>query len=504
MPGKRITNQQIEIYMQNRKNRKTQQFSAAKSGFSIRSGRNIEKGKRKMPRPRIHKTRYHALDDLWEAEAIPLLESGIFEATFLLQELIKKFPDLLTKRDLRTTQRRVRDWRVLNEKRNKEVMFPQVHEPGQLGISDFTHLKDVEIFIKGEKIEFVLYHFRMPYSGFNYMDAFLGKGEPFTAFSKGLQDALFMLGGVPTKHRTDSLSASYKNLNQQAAEDLTSKYAALIEHYQMEAERINRGKGHENGAVESSHRHIKDRMRQLLIVRGSTAFETFDEFKIFVADVVKQHNQNATKNLDVERDHLKPLPISRTIEYDEKIVVVSTSSTMEVKRVTYSVPSNFIGLRLSVRVYHDVLMCYFGLKHVVTLQRMKSPPRGKRARKIDYRHVINWLVRKPGAFRGCKYRDNLLPSDNYKYIWQFVDDNMEYREAAKFMVGLLHIAAIEECENSLAEMVMRYIHTGRKLKLSEFQDAFKSTKRELKDYSVSQHQLALYDQLIPYATEGLV
>jgi hypothetical protein len=102
-------------------------------------------------------------------------------------------------------------------------------------------------------------------------------GESFSALAEGLQAALWRLGGAPLEHRTDSLSAAFKNLSLEAQEDLTERYEALCRHYAMVATRNNRGRSHENGAVESPHGHIKRRIAQALLLRGSADFASLED-----------------------------------------------------------------------------------------------------------------------------------------------------------------------------------------------------------------------------------
>ena len=272
MPGKRITVQQAEIYMQNRNDGSSQELAAAKAGISLRSGRRIEDNAGAIDKKeRSWKTREDVFEAVWETEVVPMLKQGVFQATFILRQLQDKYPERFFDWMVRTLQRRMRVWKALFGE-DKEVMFRQMHEPGKLGVSDFTRPKDIKISIKGELLDHIFYHFRLPYSGFSYMTVFKGSGESFTAFAQGLQEALHYIGGVPETHRTDSLSAAFKNKDKEAVGDLTERYKALSEHYGMRATRINPGKGHENGAIESPHGHIKNTIRQSLIVRGSMSF----------------------------------------------------------------------------------------------------------------------------------------------------------------------------------------------------------------------------------------
>lgn len=270
MPGTWITDKQIEIYMNSRQQKQTQLVAAAKAGISERSAHDIDSGERTNPKlkPRHWRTRHDPLEVVWEAELVPLLEQNPkLQAITLLEHLQSnnqgQYPDQL----LRTLQRRVKQWQAL-EGPNKEVMFRQEHMPGQQGLSDFTLLKAVSILISGQPFKHLLYHFRMAFSHWSYVKVIEG-GESFTALAEGLQEALQKLGGAPKEHRTDSLSAAFKNLTQQAQDDITLRYQALCEKYSMTATRNNRGACHENGSIEASHGHLKRRIEQALLLRGN-------------------------------------------------------------------------------------------------------------------------------------------------------------------------------------------------------------------------------------------
>lgn len=494
-----ISTKQLEIYMTNRKNSASQIIAAAKAGISERTGQRIDCNEHGLRRDtqRNWQTRKDPFAEVWDQDIVPMLMQGVYEATFILEQLQQKYSGQYPDARLRTLQRKIKRWRALFGK-DKEVMFRQVHEPGELGISDFTHPKNIKVTIDNEALEHIFYHFRLPYSGFNYMQVFRGSGESFTALAQGLQEALHYLGGTPKTHRTDSLSASFKNLDKDASEDITERYKAFVEHYNMRATRINPGEGHENGAVESSHRHIKNRIEQSLIIRGGNDFASFEEYREFIREVTKQHNRQNSKLIEAERASLRPLPTTKAVDYTEIVAVVSSSSTIEVRRVTYSVYSRLIGERLLVRLYNDKLECYLGSTHVITLTRGPIPARGKREHKIDYRHIIDSLVKKPGAFRGSRIRDAILPNENYQRIWEHVYRSMNCKDACKFIVGLLHLAATNNCENDLALDVLGLIEHHKPLNLGELRNKFNQMKNKLPEVNVSQHSLNSYNKLLTH------
>lgn len=504
MSGTHITKKQAEIYMKSRKEGYTQKTCAAKSGISVRSGHDIEHGKRQDPKTkdRHWRTRKDPLESIWRSELVPLLEqSPALLGSTLLDYLqinhADKYPDSI----LRTLQRRVRHWKGKYGK-EKEVMFRQNHEPGVLGLSDFTTLKGIRVTVCGEVLKHILYHFRLAFSGWSQLKVILG-GESYTALTEGLQDALRRLGGCPYNHRTDSLSAAFKNISKDARDDMSKKYQDFCEHYSMKATRNNLGCKHENGSIESPHGHVKRRIKQAFLLRGNYDFSSVEAYQIWLDEVVNNHNRRNAKNIDVERAALQLLPETKAVDYDEVIARVSGSSTIVVRCSLYTVPSRLMGHNLRVKLYSDRLECYLGSSFILTLKRVYGQGTKRRAKLINYKHVIHSLVRKPQAFRGSQLRDDLLPNEQYKQIWQYVDTHMSAHAACKFIVGILYIAANENCESELGWAVIDAIENKQCIKLTDFQSKFQSAKIEHPEIEVTQHSLVQYNQLIPQTQEAM-
>src|SRR5579864_3959528 len=239
------------------RHRKDPTIAAAKSGFSRATGYRIEDDPRlpsqkKAPRGR---RRPDPLAEVWDGEIVPILKAapGI-RAIAVLEEIRRRHPEMpLGIR--RTLERRIRAWRALVGP-ERDVIFRQEHEPGRLGLSDFTDTSALGVTVAGVVLGHRLYHFRLAFSGFEHASVVLG-GESFVALAEGLQNALWALGGVPREHRSDSLSAAFRNLATDTREDLTQRYAALMGHYGMAPTRNNAGIAHENGSIESAHGHFK-------------------------------------------------------------------------------------------------------------------------------------------------------------------------------------------------------------------------------------------------------
>jgi hypothetical protein len=251
----------------------TPPVAAAKASFSTSTAYRLEKdprlpSQRKAPRGR---RRPDPLGDLFDAEVVPMLQTapGI-RAVAVFDEMLRRHPELGAG-IRRTLERRVRGWRAVHGE-EQEVVFRQVHEPGRLGLSDFTYMGEAGVTVASVPLDHRLYHFRLAYSGFEHAHVVLG-GESFVALAEGLQNALWALGGAPREHRTDSLSAAFRNLDRAAQDDLTRRYDELCAHYRMTPSRNNRGVAHENGAIEGPHGHLKRAIEDALLMRASRDFD---------------------------------------------------------------------------------------------------------------------------------------------------------------------------------------------------------------------------------------
>jgi hypothetical protein len=413
----------------------TPAIAAAKAGISTASAYRIEAdprlpSQRKKPRGR---RRPDPLAGVWDSEIVPLLEATpSLRAVAIFEELCRRHREIVPG-VRRTLERRVAHWRALNGP-DREVIFRQEHPPGRMGLSDFTDMGELGITIAGEPFAHRLYHFRLPFSGFTHAFVVLG-GESFVALAEGLQDALWALGGAPAQHRSDSLSAAFRNVDSAAREDLTRRYEALCAHYQMTPTRNNAGLAHENGAIESPHGHLKKALHDQLLLRGARDFANLEVYRKFVDEVVGWHNARRRKLIEIERTTLRPLPQQRTTDYEQAIVMVTASGGFTLRKVFYTVPSRLIGHRLRVRLYDDRLECFLGATRLLTLRRGRSPDHHKRGHVVDYRHVIHALRRKPMALLNLVYRDQLFPRRAYARAFERLLAERGDKHACRTMGG---------------------------------------------------------------------
>ena len=462
MAYKPITDQQVRLYMTDLQNN-SQRTAAARAGFSERTARRFDADPT-LPSQRkiVHRrTVADPLEGYWETDLLPLLENdSALQAVTLLRHLQGlhplAFPD---DRIRRTLERRVRQWRALSGP-ERDIIFRQTPEPGYMAQSDFTHADELQVMIAGQPFRHLLYHFVMVYSRWEHVGVVLG-GESFTALAENLQQALWSLGGVPQNHRTDSLSAAFRNLTADQREDITKRYDAFVGHYGMDASRNNRGEAHENGAVESQNRHLKKAIEQALILRGSHDFATIEEYRCFIDLTVARRNKQRAAAVQAERAHLKPLPQRRTTDFTEIVAPVTRTGGFLIKSIFYSAPSQLIGQRLRVHLYDDRLEAFLGGTLVVSHSRARRRGDGHRVHVINYHHVIHALRRKPQALWSSIYRDSLFPRTQYAEAWKVLQRDLPRRDACRRMVDLLFIAHDQACEAELAHLLAADLDAGR-------------------------------------------
>jgi hypothetical protein len=493
MSGTRITDQQVRLYMNNRKHH-SQKLAAAKSGMSERTARRVEHhaGLPSQQPRRYWRSRPDPFADVWENEVVPLLRSvPRLKVITLLRKLQEDHPQRFPDSMRRTLERHVSQWRAL-EGPSKEVFFPQTYQPGVRGLSDFTHMEKLGVTIGGIAFAHLLYHFVLAFSRWEYASVVDG-GESFQALATGLQNALWQAGGCPREHRSDSLSAAFRN--RQEEEDFTVRYAALLDHYGMEGTRNNRGLAHENGSIESSHRYLKDQIDQALELRGHRDFADRAAYDEFVRGVVMRRNRRNAAAFQVEREYLLDLPEHRTTDFAEEEARVTRCGTFTVRGVLYSAPSRLISHRLKVRVYSDRLDCYLSGALVHSTARTTSTSKG-RGRAIDYRHFIDSLKRKPQAFRGLAFRDELFPREAYRRTWERLDRDMTPRNACKTMVGLLELAGNHGVEAQLAHRLDALLELGELPDLEKLFAEFAPRQAECPEVVVEMPDASLYDALL--------
>ena len=478
----------------------TRQLAAARAGIGASTGARLDAdprlpSQRQAPRGR---RRPDPLVEIWDAEVVPMLQAtpGL-RPVAVFEEMLRRHPNL-PPNVRRTLERRVRHWQALHGP-ERDVIFRQEHPPGEQGLSDFTDAGSLGVTIAGAALPHRLYHFRLAFSGWEHAEIVLG-GESFTALAVGLQNALWSIGGAPREHRSDSLSAAFRNLEDTTEADLTQRYAALCAHYGMQPTRNNRGVAHENGAIESSHGHLKAALEQALLLRGSRDFADIAAWRALVDEVVGRANARRRRAIAIERAALLALPARRTTDHDEVLVTVTRSGGFMLRRVFYTVPSRLIGHRLRVRLYDDRLECMLGSTLVITLVRGRAYQGKHRPNRtlhvVDYRHVIHALRRKPAALLNLIYRDQLFPREAYRRTWERLEAAGPPRNACRVMVGLLALAHERACEADLAAELDRLIAADILPDLARLRQQFGPTEGRIADVTVVLPLPAIYDALM--------
>ena len=497
MPGKRITDHQVIKYKESR-GKLTQEAAAAKSGISVSSAYRIER-RVELPSQRGYRawrTRVDPLLEVWEAEVVPLLrQAPSLMAVTVLEELQRRYPGRFGDSVLRTLQRRMRAWRAQHGK-GREIFFAQEHPPGRLGLSDFTVADELGICILGEVFAHRLYQFTFAHSGWRHARVVQG-GESFQALSVGLQEALWMAGGVPEEHRTDSLSAAFNNLAEE--EELTGRYEALCAHYGMRASRNNRGQSHENGAIESRQGSLKRALEQALLLRGSRAFADLACYEQFVAETVRRLNARCARGWEIERARLQSLPDRRTVDFEEIDARVTKYGTFSAKSALYSVPSRLAGHRLKVRLYSAHLEAWLGGVKVFECERLYGTTRERHPKRIDWRHMLPSLKRKPGAFARWVLRDAMFPRSEYAQTWQRLRERLDERAACRLMVDLLDLAERSNAVAELAQVLSGLQQRDALPDIEALRERFAPRSSEIPCVKVVLPAAAVYDQLLGVA-----
>jgi hypothetical protein len=306
----------------------------------------------------------------------------------------------------------------------------------------------------------------------------------------GLQGALWELGGCTEVARSDNLSAATHELKQTGGRTLTRRYRDLLEHYGMRSTRIRPGKSHENGVVEQKHYRTKSAIAQALVIRGSKDFVNVEQYEAFVRDVVVESNRSRGERLSLERERLLPLPSSAVPVHSTFHPHVTYWSTVRVGGRIYSVPSRLIGHDVEVRQQPDTVEVFYAGKLVETMPRI----RGEKPARIDYRHVIWSLVRKPGAFARYRYREELFPSLVFRKAYDALCGRPMVRADIEY-VRILHLAA-STMESVVEASLATLLASGEEFDYARVKQLAAPKPQTLPTVSIPKVDLAAYDRML--------
>lgn len=448
-----IADKQVRLLMKHVETEENLSLAAAKAGMCEKTARKYRRSG-KLPSesqaPHNWRTREDAFEEVWAEVAALLKMNPGLEARTVFEDLQRRYPGRFADGQLRTLQRRVKAWRAL-EGPQREVFFAQEHHPGVLCQSDFTHMGDLRVTLAGQAFDHLVYHFVLTSS--NWETGSVCFSESFESLSAGLQGALFQLGGVPKTHQSDRLSAAVCNLQSPAA--FTQRYVALLRHYGLEGRMIQAAKANENGDVEQSHHRFKRAVDQALMLRGSRDFSSLELYTEFLSGLFKQLNSGRKERFAEEAAVLRALPPKRLDSVKKLCCRVGQGSTISVEHNVYSVPSRLIGEQVEVRLHADHLEVWYAQRQVGTMERL----RGRKKHRINYRHIIDWLVRKPGAFANYRYFSDLFPTSRFRMALDALQQR-EPQRGHKTYLKILELAA-KENETRVDDALRVLIDSGR-------------------------------------------
>lgn len=485
-----VTDNQVRRLLKLAQTEKTKELASSKAGMDAKTARKYLRSGRLPSQVREEhtwKTRHDPFEEVWaEVEGL-LHEDGRFEATTLFDWLQREYPGRFSDGQLRTLQRKIKRWRAL-EGPFKEVFFQQKHTPGELCASDFTHMNELEITIDGVMFKHMIYHFVLTYS--NWETGTICFSESFESISEGLQNALWELGGVPSKHRTDRLSSAVHKVS--SPEEFTQRYKGLLSHYRIKGEKIQAGKANENGDIEQRHYRFKKAVEQALLLRGSRNFASRKEYTEFLRGLFARLNSGRKGRFQEELRVLRRLPERRLNDFKRKRVKVGPGSAIRLQHNVYSVPSRLKGEWVETRLYAEYVEVWYAQQMIERMPRL----RGEEKHRINYRHIIDCLVRKPGAFENYRYRDDLFPSSRFRMAYDVLTKTIAHK-ANKEYVKILHYAA-SESETRVDDALRMLLDQSSALSFNAVKALVDSSQKipSVTEVSIDDVNLKEYDHLL--------
>ncbi|MEK7839071.1 MAG: IS21 family transposase [candidate division NC10 bacterium] len=446
-----------------------------------------------LKQPRDWRTRDDPFEADWAELRARLADAPELETKALFEDLLRRKPDGYAPGQLRTLQRRVKQWRA-REGPPKLIFFPQEHRPGEAIQTDFTWASTLGITIGGEPFPHMLCHPVLPYSNWEW--ATLCQSESMAALRRGVQAALGRLGRAPAYHQTDNSTAATHDLRT-GKRGFNAEYEDFVRHYGMVPRTIEVGEKEQNGDVESLNGVLKRRLAQQLLLRGSREFATGDAYEGWVQACIESANRLRATRVAEELAVMRALPESRWPEFVEHDVRVTSWSTIRVKHNAYSVPSRLEGEVVRVRIFDERLEVFFGGEPQLTVARLQ----GRNGHRINYRHIIWSLVRKPGAFERYRYRDDLFPSRVFRRAYDALRDAREVRKADVEYVRILHLAA-STMETDVAQALERLLEAGTVPTAEQVRTRVAPIRPEVPELAAGEVDLAEYDGLLEQVRGG--
>lgn len=433
------------------------------------------------------RTRPDPFAEVWPNIEAKLKAAPGLEAKTLFEDLVAQHPGRYEPGQLRTLQRRVRQWRAQYGPA-KPVFFAQEHRPGEAAQTDFTHGTELGVTIAGVLFAHLLCHWVLPYSNWQWVTVCLS--ESMAALKRGVQSAVFGLGRMPEWHQTDNSTAATHEIGA-GERGFNTEYVRLMAHLGMKPRTIAVGEKHQNGDVESSNGALKRMLEQHLLLRGSRDFVSVRDYEQWVQQILVKRNRQRQTKFDEELAAMRPLSVSPLPEYVEVQVGVTSWSTIRVLHNTYSVPSRLIGETVRVRIWDDRLEVAYTQKVELVIPRLL----GRQGHRIDYRHVIWSLVQKPGAFERYRYREDLFPSLTFRRAFDALSHAKPGRPGDVEYLRVLHMAA--STYESAVEAVLEQLLTEGVVPLFERVKAVVVTEQpSIPELAELRPDLGEYDALL--------
>lgn len=489
-----VTRTQLTKLVSERNQGKTISMCAMKAGVSRKTaGKYLSQDNVLEQRrvPHTWRTRPDPVQEIWPKALAMLRDASELEAKALFEHLMPGGAGAVEEKHLRTFQRRVRDWR-LAEGPEKEVFFTQDHTPGKVLAMDWTDMGSLDITIQGRALKHKLFHAVLPYSTWEW--AVRAQSESTLSLRAGLKATLGRLGRLPQELLSDHSSTATHQLKRGAKErGFNEEYLSICAHFGIKPRTINVGRPQENGSCETSHGHLKRRIRQHLLLRGSADFASEEEYDEFLVKVLESANLRRTKRLGEELAAMPETQIPDLADYRELMVSVRNDSTIRLNKMVYSVPCRLIGVKLLARISENEIALLAGAREVARL----PLSRGDRGAVIDFRHLIGHLLRKPGAFAGYRWREEMFPSLVYRAAY----DRLTHAggDADKRYLEVLKLAADEgqsAVENALEQLLAAPRGVISAKDVRGMLDTWRDLEREWRERPPLEVSLFDYDALL--------